>query len=63
MLRRQPPTHGILLYLNSEGTKSETVTPKWLEICSLVHSRNDLAGHINHANNMVSTARARTVIL
>ena len=48
-----PPTHGLLLYLNREGTKCETVTPKWQEICSLMISRNDLAGHIKHSNSLV----------
>ena len=51
--QQYPPTHGLLLYLNRDGTKCETVTPKWQEICSLVISRNDLAGHIKHSSSLV----------
>ena len=49
-----PSTRGLLLYLNRDGTKCETITPKWQEICSLVISRNDLAGHIKQSNSLVS---------
>jgi hypothetical protein len=51
--RLRPPTHGILLYLNGETTKSEAISPKWSEICSLAISRNDLAGHIKHSSSLV----------
>ena len=51
--QQYPPTHGLLLYLNRDGTKCETITPKWQEICSLVISRNDLAGHIKHSSSLV----------
>ena len=39
---------------SQNGVKCEVVTPTWSEICSLVISRNDLAGHIVHATEMVS---------
>ena len=51
----QTPTHGVLLYLNSESTKCETISPKWAEICALVISRNDFAGHVKHSNSLVRT--------
>jgi hypothetical protein len=51
----QTPTHGVLLYLNSESTKCETISPKWAEICALIISRNDYAGHIKHSNSLVRT--------
>lgn len=50
----QPPTHGILLYLNGEQTKSETITPQWTEICSLIISRNELTKHIKHSNDLTT---------
>ena len=51
----QTPTHGVLLYLNSESTKCENISPKWAEICALIMSRNDYAGHIKHSNSLVRT--------
>ena len=50
----RPPVHGLLLYLNGDATKCETIQPKWTEICSLILSRNDLACHIKHSASLVS---------
>lgn len=59
----QTPTHGVLLYLNSESTKCETISPKWAEICALIISRNDYAGHIKHSNSLVRTYRHRHIFI
>jgi hypothetical protein len=49
-----PASHGVLLYLNSEKTNYETVTPRWTDICSIMISRNDLAIHIHHSNDLTT---------
>ena len=53
----RPPVHGLLLYLNGDATKCETIQPKWTEICSLIISRNDLACNIKHSASLVSTVQ------
>ncbi len=46
------PIKGLLLYLGSEETKHEVISPQWAEVRALMSSRNKLAISLKKTNEV-----------